>query len=47
MDNGKLVLADGMEITLEDSHGIGTLVIGEASRSEECSGSCVSTAYAG
>jgi hypothetical protein len=33
MDKDKLVLADGTEITLEDSQGIGTLVIGEASRS--------------
>lgn len=33
MDNDKLVLADGTEITLEDSQGIGTLVIGAESRS--------------
>jgi hypothetical protein len=33
MDGDKLVLADGTEITLEDSQGIGTLVIGAASRS--------------
>ena len=34
MDKDKLVLADGTEITLEDSQGIGTLVIGTESRSE-------------
>ena len=43
MDGDKLVLADGTEITLEDSQGIGTLVIGAASRS--AAGGCVGTAY--
>ena len=33
MDKEKLVLADGTEIGLEDSQGIGTLVIGAESRS--------------
>lgn len=33
MDKDKLVLADGTEITLEGSQGIGTLLIGAASRS--------------
>ncbi len=33
MDKEKLVLADGTEIALEDSQGVGTLVIGAESRS--------------